>query len=213
MASGVGLAQLPLWMVRHDIHSGQLVTVLDGISGGEMPINILWPRTPTLPAKVRVVVDELLRNAHRFDDSAPIERRANADEASRSQIPSMRAGITRCRNPSCRDDESLRTRRRSAGPAQEGIGSRYGPAMRPPAGHDQACVGAAGAFARGEEERGVRNSPATGLCGRHWRSEVLIAEFGEFAAFQYKIYFVGSRMSRFARNKRQSIAVARGAIW
>jgi hypothetical protein len=41
----------------------EFVTVLDGMSGGEMPVNLLWPRTPTLPARIRVVVDELLRNA------------------------------------------------------------------------------------------------------------------------------------------------------
>src|SRR5262249_60891688 len=49
-----------------------------GLSGGEVPISILWPRTPTLPAKVRVVIDEIVRNAHRFADSALIERSAPA---------------------------------------------------------------------------------------------------------------------------------------
>ena len=71
--AGRGLAQLPLWMVRNDIQSGKLITVLDGMSGGEMPITLLWPRTRTLPAKVRVIVDELLKNAHRFAGSAPSE--------------------------------------------------------------------------------------------------------------------------------------------
>jgi DNA-binding transcriptional LysR family regulator len=75
--AGRGLAQLPLWMVGDDIHSGKLIPVLEGMSGGEMPISILWPRTPALPAKIRVVVDELVRNAHRFGASA----RSNADRA------------------------------------------------------------------------------------------------------------------------------------
>jgi DNA-binding transcriptional LysR family regulator len=61
--SGLGLAQLPLWLVADDIHRGKLVTVLDGMSGGEQPVNLLWPRTQTLPARVRVVIDELIRNA------------------------------------------------------------------------------------------------------------------------------------------------------
>src|SRR5262249_25076736 len=38
--AGHGLAQLPLWMVQDDIRDGNLLTVLDGMSGGEVPINI-----------------------------------------------------------------------------------------------------------------------------------------------------------------------------
>ena len=69
--SGHGLAQLPLWMVQHEIDSGHLVTVLDGMSGGEVPINLLWARTPALPAKIRVVVDALLERALLFPAAAP----------------------------------------------------------------------------------------------------------------------------------------------
>ena len=59
--AGHGLAQLPLWMVRDDIRDVKLLTALDGMSGGEVPINVLWPRTQALPAKIRVVVDGLVR--------------------------------------------------------------------------------------------------------------------------------------------------------
>ena len=59
--AGHGLAQLPLWLVQDDIRDGRLLTVLDGMSGGEVPINVLWPRTKALPAKIRVVVDGLVR--------------------------------------------------------------------------------------------------------------------------------------------------------
>ncbi|QJP13471.1 LysR family transcriptional regulator [Starkeya sp. ORNL1] len=59
--AGHGLAQLPLWMVQDDIRDGTLLTVLDGMSGGEVPINVLWPRTKALPAKIRVLVDALVR--------------------------------------------------------------------------------------------------------------------------------------------------------
>jgi DNA-binding transcriptional LysR family regulator len=72
--AGRGLAQLPLWMVRDDIRRGRLETVLDGMSGGEMPISVLWPRTPTLPAKLRVVIDEIVRSVHGFAESAPAGR-------------------------------------------------------------------------------------------------------------------------------------------
>jgi DNA-binding transcriptional LysR family regulator len=71
--AGRGLAQLPLWMVQDDVQGGKLVTVLDGMSGGEVPITLLWPRTRALPTKVRVIVDELVKNAHRFVGSAPSE--------------------------------------------------------------------------------------------------------------------------------------------
>jgi DNA-binding transcriptional LysR family regulator len=59
--AGRGLAQLPSWMAQNDIQSGKLITVVDGTSGGEMPIILLWPRTRALPAKIRVIVDEFLR--------------------------------------------------------------------------------------------------------------------------------------------------------
>lgn len=59
--AGHGLAQVPLWLVQDDIRDGKLLTVLDGMSGGEVPINILWPHTKVLPAKIRVVVDGLIR--------------------------------------------------------------------------------------------------------------------------------------------------------
>jgi DNA-binding transcriptional LysR family regulator len=62
--AGHGLTQLPSWMVQDDIRSGTLQIVLDGLSGGELPINLLWPRTKTLPAKIRVIVDGLARWGH-----------------------------------------------------------------------------------------------------------------------------------------------------
>lgn len=61
---------------RAERRLGFFVTVLDGMSGGEMPINVLWPRMPALPAKIRVIVDELARNAHRFAGDAPGKRTA-----------------------------------------------------------------------------------------------------------------------------------------
>ncbi len=69
--AGLGLAQLPLWMVEDDIRTGKLSTVLDGLSGGELPVDLLWPRMPTL-VRIRVVVDELLQNSvvcHKRDPS------------------------------------------------------------------------------------------------------------------------------------------------
>jgi DNA-binding transcriptional LysR family regulator len=64
--AGRGLAQLPFWMIQNDIQEGALMTVLDGLSGGEMPINIIWPQATSLPTKVRVVVDALIEEVPRL---------------------------------------------------------------------------------------------------------------------------------------------------
>lgn len=68
--SGQGLALLPLWMVQDDLGSGRLVTVLDGMPADEVPINLVWARTPALPAKIRVIVDALLDSARHFPVAA-----------------------------------------------------------------------------------------------------------------------------------------------
>jgi DNA-binding transcriptional LysR family regulator len=61
--------------VSAEIAQGELVTVLDGNAGGEMPISILWPRTPSLPAKIRVVVDELVANLMDLVGAAPAQNK------------------------------------------------------------------------------------------------------------------------------------------
>jgi DNA-binding transcriptional LysR family regulator len=65
-SAGHGLAQLPSWMVQDDIRGGKLLAVLDGMSGGELPINVLWPRTKTLPARIRVTVDGLIQGMRKL---------------------------------------------------------------------------------------------------------------------------------------------------
>jgi DNA-binding transcriptional LysR family regulator len=69
--AGRGLAQLPLWLAGQDIRRRRLVTVLEGLSGGQLPINILWPRTRALPARVRVVIDEIARTGDTFAGAGP----------------------------------------------------------------------------------------------------------------------------------------------
>lgn len=59
--AGQGLTQLPYWMVKDDVRHGRLQTIFDELSGGDMPINVVWPRTETMPIKIRVVVDELVK--------------------------------------------------------------------------------------------------------------------------------------------------------
>ena len=61
VVAGLGLAQLPSWLAREALDQGRLVTVLDGVSGGELPISILWPRAGRLPARMRIVVNEIAK--------------------------------------------------------------------------------------------------------------------------------------------------------
>lgn len=63
--AGGGLAQLPTWLADDSLRTGALTHVLSGISGGAMPINVLWQKTWHLQPKVRVTVDELTRLADR----------------------------------------------------------------------------------------------------------------------------------------------------
>ncbi len=61
--AGCGLAQLPTWLAGDALRSGALTPVLTTLSGGAMPIHVLWQKTWHHQPKVRVTVDELLRLA------------------------------------------------------------------------------------------------------------------------------------------------------
>lgn len=61
--AGCGLAQLPTWLANDALRSGALVEVLADITGGAMPIHVIWQKTWHLQPKVRVTVDELVRLA------------------------------------------------------------------------------------------------------------------------------------------------------
>jgi DNA-binding transcriptional LysR family regulator len=57
---GLGIAQLPTWLVADALRSGELVSVLgaEGVRGS--PIHALWPATRDLAPKIRATVDDLL---------------------------------------------------------------------------------------------------------------------------------------------------------
>jgi DNA-binding transcriptional LysR family regulator len=61
--AGCGLAQLPTWLAGDALRRGALVEVLSDITGGAMPIHVVWQKTWHLQPKVRVTVDELVRMA------------------------------------------------------------------------------------------------------------------------------------------------------
>lgn len=57
---GRGLAQFPTWLAGDALRTGALVQVLAPISGGAMPIHVIWQKTWHLQPKVRVTVDALV---------------------------------------------------------------------------------------------------------------------------------------------------------
>jgi DNA-binding transcriptional LysR family regulator len=75
--AGCGLAQLPTWLAGDALRRGALVEVLADITGGAMPIHVVWQKTWHLQPKVRVTVDELVRIAaaapHAFDHGKILE--------------------------------------------------------------------------------------------------------------------------------------------
>lgn len=66
--AGCGLAQFPVWLAGEALRTGALVQVLADISGGTMPIHVLWQKTWHLQPKVRMAVDTLVALAENRPD-------------------------------------------------------------------------------------------------------------------------------------------------
>ncbi|MZI93326.1 LysR family transcriptional regulator [Vibrio sp. CAIM 722] len=62
---GMGLSQLPTWLIKDHLATGALVTVLDDFAGAEMPIHAVWPRSRYLKPRQRVVIDALVADAEK----------------------------------------------------------------------------------------------------------------------------------------------------
>lgn len=58
--AGCGLAQLPTWLANEHLQAGELVPVLNKLSGGEMPIHAIWAKSHYIQPKLRIIIDELL---------------------------------------------------------------------------------------------------------------------------------------------------------
>jgi DNA-binding transcriptional LysR family regulator len=58
-AAGLGLAWLPCWLIRSRVAKGELVRLFDDLPAAEFNSSALWPRTPFLPSRVRVLIDAL----------------------------------------------------------------------------------------------------------------------------------------------------------
>jgi DNA-binding transcriptional LysR family regulator len=58
-AAGLGLAWLPYWLIRSRIAKGELIRLFDDLPATEFNSSALWPRTPFLPSRVRVLINAL----------------------------------------------------------------------------------------------------------------------------------------------------------
>lgn len=58
--AGVGLAWLPSWLIAHYALRGQLQAVLADHREQPMPIHVIWPTAPHMPAKTRCAIDALV---------------------------------------------------------------------------------------------------------------------------------------------------------
>lgn len=63
--NGVGISQLPTWLINEYLESGELVSVLDDYAGAEMPIHAVWPRSHYLKPRQRVMIDALVAEAEK----------------------------------------------------------------------------------------------------------------------------------------------------
>jgi len=59
LCSGLGLGQIPDYMVADELRDGRLVEVLKGSRPEATPISLVWPSGRLLPARVRVAIDAL----------------------------------------------------------------------------------------------------------------------------------------------------------
>jgi len=61
--AGLGITELPIWMVRQYLSSGRLVQLLSDYKGISLPLNIIYPQNRYVPLKVRCFIDFLLNYA------------------------------------------------------------------------------------------------------------------------------------------------------
>lgn len=60
IVEGQGLGLLPRWLIRDELASGRLVSVLDDRVAGHLPIHVLWPASPLMLPRLRVAIDAIV---------------------------------------------------------------------------------------------------------------------------------------------------------
>lgn len=64
--SGIGLAWLPCWLVRDAVADGRLRQVLKTVTPVTFDTHAVWPRSPVMLPKLRLVIDTLARELPRL---------------------------------------------------------------------------------------------------------------------------------------------------
>lgn len=59
LCAGMGISQLPTYMVADELASGELVELLPGLRPEPLPISVVYPSGRLVPARVRVAVEAL----------------------------------------------------------------------------------------------------------------------------------------------------------
>ncbi|MGU3576602.1 LysR family transcriptional regulator [Brucellaceae bacterium C25G] len=57
--AGLGLVQVPRWLIEDELLSGKLIEVLPKIKSPSMPIHLLWPGGRIMASRVRVTIDAM----------------------------------------------------------------------------------------------------------------------------------------------------------
>ena len=60
--NGIGIGELPVWMIDSHLAAGELVRVLPGYVASSVPFKIVYPRRDLMPVRVKVLIDFLRTN-------------------------------------------------------------------------------------------------------------------------------------------------------
>lgn len=59
ITEGHGLGIVPRWLVNKEIAEGRIISVLDDILAGHLPIHAVWPSSPIMLPRLRVTIDAI----------------------------------------------------------------------------------------------------------------------------------------------------------
>lgn len=88
-ARGLGLAQVPRWLVENQLSSGALIPVLSNVRMPTLPIHIIWPGGRALTSRVRVTIDAIAKHCVEL-------RRAESARRNKNTIGNKTTGLRGC---------------------------------------------------------------------------------------------------------------------